>query len=146
MVFISMDVLVETASEHLAKLTVEDGGDEDKAAAAGALRAMAKEGPRPIKAIVTAGALQPLVGLLRSEHEATVENCVTTVLNVALDEKAKVEVMKIDGFVAAIVHVLKSGSLSVRAIVPCHSEAVPCHCVIVPCYATIQAVHPGAAV
>jgi len=109
--FVSMDTLTDSAREHLAKLS-GDGDDEAKAAAAGRCAPWPRKGLARPRRSSRRGPWSRCVGALKSPIEATVENCVTAVLDVALDEKAKAEILKIGDFVANIVHVLECDSIT----------------------------------
>lgn len=112
--FPSAEELVARAGDCVATLRCAEGGAAKQAAAAQVLRQMAKEGPSHARAVLASGALGPLVELLQSPHTETVEHCATALLNVALHERFKGELLHVPEFLDNTVFVLYSGSLRVR--------------------------------
>eukprot|EP00271_Cylindrocystis_brebissonii_P009006 TRINITY_DN23585_c0_g1_i1.p1 TRINITY_DN23585_c0_g1~~TRINITY_DN23585_c0_g1_i1.p1 ORF type:complete len:480 (-),score=77.02 TRINITY_DN23585_c0_g1_i1:453-1799(-) len=96
-------------------LTLTKGSVEDKREVAAIVRSLIKKQPWNKRGLVAANGLKVLFDLLfESDDPQTIEDCVTTVLNVANDEICEEEVLAANGF-AALVRVLEVGSEAAKA-------------------------------
>lgn len=90
-----------------------DGNPEQKRAAAGELRLLAKRNADNRVCIAEAGAIPLLVDLLSSSDSRTQEHAVTALLNLSINEANKGSIVN-SGAIPDIVDVLRNGSMEAR--------------------------------
>ena len=88
---------------------------EERAAGAALLRVATRRGFAAAQQVVEVGGVAPLVALLRSEDEPTVEHAVTALFNLSLEPVGRQAVASEAGVIPALVHVLDTGIPAARA-------------------------------
>eukprot|EP00252_Welwitschia_mirabilis_P012430 TRINITY_DN2748_c0_g2_i1.p1 TRINITY_DN2748_c0_g2~~TRINITY_DN2748_c0_g2_i1.p1 ORF type:complete len:471 (-),score=51.01 TRINITY_DN2748_c0_g2_i1:437-1849(-) len=116
------ETLEEEELELFVKLLVHDLGEgrpiESQKKAATELRFLAKNNMRNREVIAKAGAIWPLVCLLRSADPSAQEAAVTALLNLSLCDENKMEITRA-GAIKPIIHVLKCGTAVAKQNAAC---------------------------